>query len=169
MFMFAIVWQLELGVLYRSIGFVETIHTWDTNASTTDLYRFDLSTAQRTMAKSLEFPAVLRYHFSERKFRPFVGAGHVYRRLFNSATVLLPDPIVLPFGQSHLKNCSAQGFVGAGGIGLKGPFLRFIPEIRYTRWNNPVTPVSKLNQVDVLFESALCAKPEPFRFQFSER
>jgi hypothetical protein len=143
--------SIEVGVLYRSVEFLETIHTWDSSAATTDPYRFDLSVTQRTSARSLEFPALLRYHFPERKLRPFVAGGYVYRQLFDAATVLLPDRLELPFGQPHLKNRSAQGFVGAGRMELKKAFLRFTPEIRYTRWDDQVTPVSTLNQVDVLF------------------
>jgi hypothetical protein len=53
------------------------------------------------------------------------------------------------FIQGGAAESSRRGFLGAGGVEVKVPFVRISPEVRFTRWNSR-GPVRSTNQVDFL-------------------
>ncbi|HEU0124413.1 MAG TPA: hypothetical protein VFQ91_28040 [Bryobacteraceae bacterium] len=71
--------------------------------------------------------------------RPYVGAGVNFQRVGDLGRFL----------QLNSTESSRRGFLGAGGLEFKVPFVRVSPEIRYTRWNN-AGPIRSANQLDFL-------------------
>ncbi len=87
-----------------------------------------------------QFPFLGKYELHGGLLRPFVDAGVTYRHLS---------------GGSMIRNPNNAGFTIGGGLALKLLFLRFAPEIRYTRWGSSnvldgVYATQSQNQADFL-------------------
>jgi hypothetical protein len=84
-----------------------------------------------------EVPLLAKCRFSNKKVNPFVEGGPSFRASGN------------PNGTAP----SNYGISIGGGVEVRALFLRFAPEIRYTRWaaDQPVPPWAKTNPNQVEF------------------
>jgi len=90
-------------------------------------------------ASTWEFPVYGKLRLPGVIARPYVGAGVNFQRLGDVGRFL---------GGTSVDS-NRRGFLAAGGVEVKVPFVRILPEIRYTRWND-AGPIRSTNQVDLL-------------------
>jgi hypothetical protein len=90
-------------------------------------------------ASTWEFPLYGKVRLPGLIARPYAGGGMNFQRLGDLAK----------FIQGGATESSRRGFLGAGGVEVKVPFVRISPEVRFTRWNAS-GPIRSTNQVDFL-------------------
>jgi hypothetical protein len=90
-------------------------------------------------ASAWEFPIYGKIGIPGVVVRPYVGGGINFQNLGDVGKFL---------GGTSVDS-SRRGFLGAGGVEFKVPFVRISPEIRYTRWGES-GPIRSTNQVDFL-------------------
>jgi hypothetical protein len=113
---------LEVDALYHHVGY--------------DL-QFGQTYYRRERSTSWEFPILAKYHFLQKPhFQPFAGGGYALRQISGSVSYSLTPPLANPpqSGRLNTNYSVIHGFVAAGGLDLEAGHLRFIPEVRYTRW-----------------------------------
>lgn len=71
--------------------------------------------------------------------RPYVGGGLNFQRLGDLKNLL----------GGTVADSSRRGFLGAGGLEIKVPYVRISPEVRFTRWGES-GPIRSTNQIDFL-------------------
>jgi hypothetical protein len=146
---------LEFDALYRREGYRSSFGN------------FAGSFTNRERTNSWEFPILLKYRVAVPIMKPYVAAGYAAKVLhgsidMNGITINLLNG-QQSFTRSHYNTAwdTSHGIVAAGGVEFKAGALRFSPELRYTRWNNPTISVfgsqgyafrSADNQLDLLLE-----------------
>jgi hypothetical protein len=141
--------SVEAGVLYRTVTFLSTTHTFETNPVPGNPLNFNVWLTRRIHAKSIEVPTLLRFWLSDESLRPFVGTGYVYRRFLDPYYELPGYPeFVRPLALTEHSN---HGVPVTVGVELKTRFFRISPELRYTRWNRKILDplATNLNQIDL--------------------
>lgn len=129
--------SLELDAIYRPISYESLLET--RSHSGTSLQWYSVTEAGRW-----EFPALLKYRFTESRARPFLDAGLALNRVTGT-----DEPV-------ELRHRQALGFVVGGGVEFRWRVLRIAPEVRFTHWGErnfgtrDATLHSNLDQVDVL-------------------
>lgn len=144
--------RVEFDALYRQVGF---------RSSNSDI--LGGSYTARYRGNSWEFPIVLRKAlwrgiYAGVGYAPRVinGSGHA-----NGIQVTSLIPPTTTFFESDVPGLwdTTHGVVAAAGIERRLGPLRFVPEVRYVRWNKPAVEefgsrgfsiVSTQNQVDLL-------------------
>jgi hypothetical protein len=118
-------WSIEVDALFHPLRFDEDHYADGT-----------LHNIQPLPVVTWEFPALAKYRFRWRSWRPFLEAGPTFRTA----------------GNLNGTNPSHYGVVvGAGAETRLGKF-RIAPEVRYIRWAEDTSsnPVSRSDQVEVL-------------------
>lgn len=90
-------------------------------------------------ASTWEYPIYAKARLPGIIVRPYVGAGINFQRLGDISRFLGGTPV----------DSNRRGFMGAGGLEFKAPFVRISPEVRFTRWGNS-DPIRSKNQFDFL-------------------
>mgnify|MGYP000375874496 CR=1 FL=1 len=90
-------------------------------------------------ANTWEFPVYGKVRVPGVVVRPYFGGGLNFQRL-GDVKALLGGTVV---------DSNRRGFLGAGGVEIKAPFVRISPEVRFTRWGDS-GPLRSTNQVDFL-------------------
>ncbi len=90
-------------------------------------------------ASTWEFPLYGKIRTPGIAVRPYVGAGINFQRLGDVGKFLGGTAV----------DSNRRGFLGAGGLELKVPYVRISPEVRFTRWTNS-GPIRSTNQIDFL-------------------
>jgi len=90
-------------------------------------------------ASTWEFPIYGKARLPGIIVRPYIGGGINFQRLGD----------VSRFLQGTAVDSSRRGFLGAGGLEFKAPFVRIAPELRFTRWSDS-GPIRSTNQIDFL-------------------
>ena len=86
----------------------------------------DSGTGTRTV-NQWEFPLLAKYRLPGLGLRPYVEAGAAFRSVSDLREFVSGgDP-------------SSRGFVIGGGLEVRIPKVRLLPEIRFTRWNSDST------------------------------
>jgi hypothetical protein len=106
---------LEADALYHRMGYVAIL-----NYAGRD-------TAVDIKGNSWDFPLMVKYR-SGLRFRPYAAGGLVLRYV---GPVDMPDP-------PELTKRIYSGVTAAGGVEIGGERLRFLPELRYTRWTTNI-------------------------------
>ena len=118
-------WSIEVDALFHPLRFDEDHYADGT-----------LHNVQPLPVVTWEFPALAKYRFRWRSWRPFLEAGATFRTA----------------GNLNGTNPSHYGVtVGAGAETRLGKF-RIAPEVRYIRWAEDTSsqPVSRSDQVELL-------------------
>jgi hypothetical protein len=112
----------EADALYKRLHYVSNPFGFNTFLAT-------------TTANSWEFPLLLKGHLLHGTIRPYANLGVSFRHIggetsfSNGSFQATQDPL-------ELIHPWSTGFVGGGGADFKWGWLRFSPEVRYTRWSN---------------------------------
>ena len=93
----------------------------------------------RGSASTWEFPVYGKVRIPGIVVRPYFGGGLNFQRLGD----------VSRFLGGAAVDSSRRGFLGAGGVEIKVPYVRIAPELRFTRWGNS-GPLRSTNQIDFL-------------------
>ncbi len=94
----------------------------------------------RGSANTWEFPVYGKVRMPGIAVRPYIGGGLNFQKLGDVSRFL---------GTGILADSSRRGFLGAGGVEIKVPYVRISPELRFTRWGNS-GPLRPTNQIDIL-------------------
>lgn len=122
----------ELGLPYKLSFVTDALYKQLQYASNPFGFSTFLAT---TTASSWEFPLLVKSHFIGGPFRPYVDAGFSFRHVggttadSNGTLQASQDPV-------ELIHSWSTGFAAGGGIDFRHGWLRFSPEVRYTRWSN---------------------------------
>jgi hypothetical protein len=90
-------------------------------------------------ASTWEYPVYGKIGIPGVIVRPYVGAGINFQRLGDVSRFLGGTAV----------DSNRRGFLGAGGVEFKAPFVRISPEVRFTRWGDS-GPIRSTNQFDFL-------------------
>ena len=90
-------------------------------------------------ASTWEFPIYGKVRIPGIVVRPYFGGGLNFQRLGD----------VSRFLGGTVVDSSRRGFLGAGGVEIKAPYVRIAPELRFTRWGNSGA-LRSTNQIDLL-------------------
>ena len=122
----------ELGLPYKLSFVADALYKQLQYASNPFGFSTFLAT---TKANSWEFPLLVKSHLIGGPFRPYVDAGFSFRHVggttaFSNGTVQASqDPL-------ELIHSWSTGVAAGGGVDFRYGWLRFSPEVRYTRWSN---------------------------------
>lgn len=94
----------------------------------------------RGSANTWEFPVYGKVRMPGIVVRPYFGGGLNFQKLGDVSRFL---------GAGVIADSSRRGFLGAGGVEIKVPYVRISPELRFTRWGNS-GPLRTTNQIDLL-------------------
>jgi len=142
---------IAVGGLLRRLGYqFTTTVTTTTNTVTNGVVNptsTSTSTHEDTRARLIDIPAVVRYYGRGRHEpgpRWFVEGGGAYRTAGSIRTSISSTDV------NNVLSCctdtparpahgNSRGFVGGAGLQLIDTFgIRVVPEVRYTRWMNPI-------------------------------
>ena len=88
---------------------------------------------------SWEVPILAKYRFNPGRIAPFVGAGPTFRRISmegeNTIINVAGQPLTAVASVSQTEWQS--GVVLGGGVEFRTSFVRFSPEVRYSRFGSP--------------------------------
>jgi len=93
----------------------------------------------RGSASTWDFPIYAKVALAGVNIRPYAGGGINFQHLGDVGRFLSGAQV----------ESNRRGFLGAGGVEIKIPFVRVSPEIRYTRWGSS-GPLRSSNQLDFL-------------------
>ncbi|MFB3825663.1 MAG: outer membrane beta-barrel protein [Bryobacteraceae bacterium] len=97
----------------------------------------DVLTNNRTTGNAWEFPLLLKYRFPAPVARPFLSAGVAWDTLSGlKQSISTRLNLTETSEPKELENKTTTGFVLGAGVEVRAPFVRVIPEIRYTRWGS---------------------------------
>src|SRR5579862_753201 len=118
-------WSIEVDALFHPLRFDEDHYADGT-----------LHNIQPLPVVTWEFPALAKYRFRWRSWRPLLEAGLTFRTA----------------GNLNGTNPSHYGLVAGAGAETRLGRFRIAPEIRYIRWEEDTSsqPVSRSDQVEVL-------------------
>jgi hypothetical protein len=118
---------VEFDALYKRISY-------DSTASPIANF-FSSTTGNRW-----EFPLLIKYRFAGVPIaRPFVSGGYVFQSLSDVTQFtqnLVTGGNTQTDGPAELQKKTDHGIALGTGLEVKIPFLRFTPELRYTRWGS---------------------------------
>ena len=147
---------VEVSALYRRIKYMSATRVSEITPS--EVLPFDMKFQAETQARDLDIPILMKYRFSARSVRPFIGVGGAARWVFDVKSRLVnasgPSPLLSqPFG---LNQRWSGGYVVAAGLEWRLSAARIAPELRYFRWASPSFQdadgqwLSPANQLDLL-------------------
>ena len=134
--------SIEADALYRRLSYASNPFGFDTFRAT-------------TTGNSWEFPVLIKRDVSSVALHPYGALGVSFRRV-EGTTTLSNGTIQSTQDPLELVRRWSTGFVAGGGVQLPLGPIRFLPEIRYTRWANENFSApsgvlnSNLNAVDFL-------------------
>lgn len=145
-------YTLDTTVTTNVTGFVNGIQ--GVTSSSTNVH-------DDTRARVLNVPFLLRY-YSKGRHEPgprwFAEAGGAFQTLLSPRTTLSSTDAIgnascCTVSTSHFAHRSVLGVEGGAGVQLIDPVgIRVVPEVRYTRWMNPLiddnTAHNQRNQVE---------------------
>ncbi len=126
---------LELDALYHRMGYVGIVDTFNRASGDYSHSAIDVK------GNSWDFPLMAKYRFG----RPFVAGGGVLRYVgpvrgrgeLTTGSLVTRSSTTVPLDTtepSELRKRFYPGLTAAGGIEIGSGRLRFLPELRYTRW-----------------------------------
>ena len=86
-----------------------------------------------------EFPVYGKVRVPGIVVRPYAGGGLNFQRLGDVKKLI----------GGTIGDSSRRGFLAAGGVEIKVPYVRISPELRFTRWGNSGA-IRSTNQIDFL-------------------
>jgi hypothetical protein len=120
---------LEADALYSRLG------------NTFYFFSIANSSDERTVANSWTFPLLAKYRLPVARAQPFLSTGLAPRHAAGQINVIhygyYPSDVMFYSIKWHAHD---HAWVFGGGIEARVSRLRFTPEFRYLRWNDPLAP-----------------------------
>jgi len=139
---------VELHLPYRlGVEFSVITRTSSENSALTFPFGANLNPYLATITdkvRTWDFPLLLKYRFTEGKFRPFIGAGaawshrrsemqSVYSCMGPQGSCNPPESPTVIFGGSRKSTLTKFGPAASAGVDIKTQYVTISPEVRWNR------------------------------------
>ncbi len=139
---------VELHLPYRlGVEFSVITRTSDSNSTMTFPFGTDLNPYMASLTdkvRTWDFPLLLKYRFTEGKFRPYIGAGAAWshrRSEFQAVYSCMGpqgscNPPEIPntiYGGSNKSTLTRFGPAASAGVDIKTQYVTISPEVRWNR------------------------------------